>query len=386
MKVLRVTTVPQSLHQLLKPQLDFLKSDFEIVTAAGPFDQENINNYGDWKYKHYEIALSRKITPFKDLKAVFQLYKIIKKEKVDIIHTHTPKAGLVGMLAGLLAGTKIRFHTVAGMPFVETIGFKKKVLVAIERLTYRLAHQVMPNSYGLLNYIIANKLVAGKKVKILANGATIGVDTDFYSRTPEVEEKSNAIRAELNILPDDFVCCYVGRLTKQKGVEELLTAFAKILPDNPKIKLIILGRYEQHLDPISDRFIAEIEANPQIIHVGYKNDIRPYLALSNLFVFPSYREGMPNVVLQAGCYDLPCIVTDIPGSNEIIKDGYNGLIVQTKSADALVTAIKYLMESEEVRKGMSDCARSEVNRKYDRKIILGELKNEYYRWIHEKNL
>ena len=386
MKVLRVTTVPQSLHQLLKPQLDFLKNDFEIVTAAGPFDQENIDHYGEWKYKHYEIALSRKITPFKDVKAILQLYKIIKREKVDIIHTHTPKAGLIGMLAGLLAGTKIRFHTVAGMPFVETAGFKKKVLVAFERLTYRMAHQVMPNSYGLLNYIIDNKLAADRKVKILANGATIGVDTEFYRRTAEIEEQSAALKSEINILPDDFVCCYVGRLTKQKGVEELLAAFGKILPYNPKIKLIILGRYEQHLDPIGENYIAEIEANPRIIHLGYKNDIRPYLALSNLFVFPSYREGMPNVVLQAGCFDLPCIVTDIPGSNEIIKDGYNGLIVKTKSVDALVTAINYLIENEGVRKGMGNCARSEVNRKYDRKIILGELKNEYHRWIHEKNL
>jgi glycosyltransferase involved in cell wall biosynthesis len=272
------------------------------------------------------------------------------------------------------------------MPFVETMGVKKKVLIAFERLTYRLAHQVMPNSYGLLNYIIDNKLVADKKVKILANGATIGVDTDFYNRTAEIEEKSAALKSEMNILPDDFVCCYVGRLTKQKGVEELLTAFGKILPYNPKIKLIILGRYEQHLDPIGENYIAEIEANPQIIHLGYKNDIRPYLALSNLFVFPSYREGMPNVVLQAGCFDLPCIVTDIPGSNEIIKDGYNGLIVKTKSAEALVTAINYLIENDEVRKGMGNCARNEVTRKYDRKIILGELKNEYHRWIHEKNL
>ena len=386
MKVLRVTTVPQSLHQLLKPQLDYLKNYFEIVTAAGPFDQKNIDHFGKWKYKHYEIALSRKITPFKDVKAILQLYKIIKKEKVDIIHTHTPKAGLVGMLAGVLAGTKIRLHTVAGMPFVETMGLKKKVLIAFERLTYKLAHQVMPNSYGLLKYIIDNKLVAEAKLKVLANGATIGIDMNYYTRTEEIEERAITLKTEINIAPDDFVCCYIGRLTKQKGVEELLNAFGRILPSNPKIKLIMLGRHEQHLDPIEDKYIGEIEASPQIIHLGYKNDIRPYLAASNLFVFPSYREGMPNVVLQAGSFDLPCIVTDIPGSNEIIKDGYNGLIVSKKSSDELFKAINYLIENEEIRKSMGRCARNEVYRKYDRKIILEELKKEYYRWIHEKNI
>ncbi|MEP7141328.1 MAG: glycosyltransferase family 4 protein [Ferruginibacter sp.] len=363
-----------------------MKNYFEIVTAAGPFDQENINHFGEWKYKHYEIALSRKITPFKDVRAILQLYKIIKKEKVDIIHTHTPKAGFVGMFAGLLAGTKIRLHTVAGMPFVETVGLKRKVLIALERLTYKLAHQVMPNSYGLLKYIIDNKLTAERKLKVLANGATIGVDTQYYSRTKEIEEKAIALRSEINIDPGDFVCCYIGRLTRQKGVEELLTAFDRILPSNAKIKLIILGRYEQHLDPIDDKYIDQIETNPQIVHLGYKNDVRPYLALSNLFVFPSYREGMPNVVLQAGSFDLPCIVTDIPGSNEIIKDGYNGLIVSKKNADELFKAINYLIENEEIRKSMGRHARNEVHRKYDRKIILEELKKEYYWWIHEKNI
>ena len=386
MKILRVTTVPQSLHQLLKPQLDYLKNDFEIITAAGPFDQENIDHFGKWEYKHYEIALSRKITPLKDLKAILQLYKIIKKEKVDIIHTHTPKAGLVGMLAGLLAGTKIRLHSVAGMPLVETGGLKKKLLIAVERLTYRLSHQVMPNSFGLLRYIIDKKLVREGKLKVLANGATIGVDTNYFTRTAEIEKRAVTVRSEVNIAPGDFVCCYIGRLIRQKGVEELLSAFGRILPSNPKIKLILLGRYEQHLDPIEDRYIQEIESSAQIIHFGYKNDIRPYLAASDLFVFPSYREGMPNVVLQAGCFGLPCIVTNIPGSNEIIIDGYNGLIVRTKSADELFKAVNYLIENVEIRKSMGRYARNEVHRKYDRKIILEELKKEYYRWIYEKNM
>lgn len=386
MKVLRVTTVPQSLHQLLKPQLDFLKNDFEIITASGPLDQEHIDKYGPWEYKHYEIALTRKINPFRDLKAILQLYKIIKNERVNIIHTHTPKAGLVGMLAGLLAGTKIRLHTVAGMPFVETKGLKKKILIVLEKLTYRIAHQVMPNSFGLLSYIIDNKLAAKKKLKILANGATIGVDMDYYKRTKDVEKEATALKSELKIAPDDFICCYIGRLTRQKGLEELITAFGKILSSNPAIKLILLGRYEQHLDPIEDKYIEAINANYQIMHLGYKNDIRPYLALSNLFVFPSYREGMPNVVLQAGCFDLPCIVTDIPGSNEIITDGYNGLIVNKKSADELFNAINYLIENVEIRKAMSRCARDEVSKKYNRIVILEELKKEYYRLIDEKNI
>lgn len=385
-KILRVTTVPQSLHQLLKPQLDYLQNEFEIITASGPFDQENINAYGEWKYKHYEIALTRKITPLQDIKAVIQLYKIIKRENINIVHTHTPKAGLVGMLAAFFARTKIRLHTVAGLQFTETSGLRKKILIASEKLTYKLAHQVMPNSKGVFNYIVENNLCKPAKLKMLANGATIGINLNKYKRTAEIEREAEKIKITAHISSADFICCFIGRLTKQKGIEELITAFKQILPVYPNVKLILLGRYEQHLDPINEEYINYIESNSRIIHFGYQMDIRPYLALSNLFIFPSYREGLPNVVLQAGSFDLPSVVTDIPGSNEIIQDGYNGLIVPAKDAESLTKAILYLIQDDTLRLKMSKRAREAVINKYDQALILEELKKEYYSWIYEKNI
>lgn len=386
MKVIRVTTVPQSLHQLLKPQLDFLKNDFEIITASGPYDQENIDQYGNWPYKHYEILLSRTINPIKDIKAILQLKKILKKEKPCIIHTHTPKAGFIGMIAGRLAKVPIRLHTVAGMPLAEITGMQKKILLMVEKLTYSCAHQVMPNSQGLFNFIVEHKLAKPDKLKIIANGGTIGIDLNKYSRTPEIEQQAVKIREETNILSTDFVCCFIGRLTKQKGVEEMLTAFKKIFLQHPHVKLILLGRYEQHLDPIGESYISLIKTNPNIIHFGYQLDIRPYLSMSNLFVFPSYREGLPNVVLQAGCFDLPSVVTNIAGSNEIIKDGYNGVIVPVKDSEYLRQAIINLIENDAIRNRMSKCARKEMYEKYDQQLILQEIKKEYYKWIHEKNI
>jgi glycosyltransferase involved in cell wall biosynthesis len=383
-KVFRIATVPQSLHQLVKPQLDYLQNDFEMITASGPFDQENINDYEKWEYKHYDIPLTRKMTPLKDLKAIIQLQRIIKREKVDIVHTLTPKAGFIGMLAAFLAGTKIRLHTVTGLKFSGTGGMQKKLLIAFEKLTYKLAHQVMPNSQGVYNYIIENKLCKPGKLKMLANGATIGIDLNKYSRTPEIEHAAEKIKEASHISNEDFICCFIGRITKQKGIEELITAFQQIFPVHKNVKLILLGRYEQHLDPIDEKFVTEIKSNPRIIHFGFQTDIRPHLALSHLFVFPSYREGLPNVVLQAGSFDLPCVVTDIPGSNEIIKDEYNGLIVPAKDADSLAKAVFRLIEDEKLRKKMNTCAREAVITKYDQTLILQSLKDEYYKWLNKK--
>ncbi len=385
-KVFRITTVPQSLHQLLKPQLDYLQNDFEIITASGSFDQKNINEYAQWNFKHYEIALTRTITPFKDLKAVIQLRRIIKHEKPIIVHTHTPKAGLIGMLASFLAGTKIRLHTVAGLQFSEAAGMRKKLLIAFEKLTYKLAHQIMPNSQGVYNYIVQNNLCNPKKLKILANGATIGIDLTKYSRTQKIECEAQKIKEASHINADDFICCFIGRITKQKGIEELITSFQQIFSAHKNVKLILLGRYEQHLDPIDEKFVNEIKSNPRIIHFGFQPDIRPYLALSHLFVFPSYREGLPNVVLQAGSFDLPCVVTNIPGSNEIIKDGYNGLIIPSKDVDSLTKATLHLIENGNLRMQMSKYAREAVVTKYDQTLILQSLKEEYYKWINEKNI
>jgi glycosyltransferase involved in cell wall biosynthesis len=241
----------------------------------------------------------------------------------------------------------------------------------------------MPNSQGVYNYIVQNNLCKPEKLKMLANGATIGIDLNKYSRTPEIEREAEKIKEASHISNQDFVCCFIGRITKQKGVEELITAFQQIFHAHNNVKLILLGRYEQHLDPIDEKYVNEIKSNPRIIHFGFQPEIRPYLVLSHLFVFPSYREGLPNVVLQAGSFDLPCVVTDIPGSNEIIKDGYNGLIVPAKDANSLTQAVLRLIEDEELRQRMSASVREAVVTKYNQALILQSLKNEYYDWLNK---
>ena len=384
-KILRVTTVPQTLYNLLKPQLKDLKDEFEIVTVSGPFYHVKDVEYEEWPYRNYIIPLTRKINPFQDLKAIICLYRILRKERPDIIHTHTPKAGFVGMISSFLARVPVRLHTVAGTPITEINNIKKrKFLLMIEKITYACAHQVMPNSIGVMNFITQNKLSKPNKIKMLANGGTIGVDLEWYKKTPDLEKKAKNIKQNAHIDENDFVCCFIGRLTRQKGVEELISAFQEIFDTHSNIKLILLGRFEQHLDPIDEKFIKSIQNNKNIIHFGYQTDVRPFLVMSNLFVFPSYREGLPNVVLQAGSFNLPSIVTDIAGSNEIIKNGVNGIIIPAKKVEDIKQAVLYLISNKDVRNFMSENARREIEEKYDRNIIVQSIKNEYNKWLHEK--
>lgn len=385
MKILRITTVPQSLHKLLKAQIDYLSEEYEIITVSGFSDQKD-TEYAEWNYKHYFIALTRSINPIKDLKAIWQLYKIIKREKPAIVHTHTPKAGFVGMIASKLAGTKIRFHTVAGMPLSELNGIQKRLLLLIEQLTYSLSHQVFPNSKGLCNFIVQNKLAPIKKLKVISNGGTTGIDIEEFKRTEEIEKLAKSIKQSNGIGEGEVILCFIGRLTKQKGMEELLEAVQDIFTSFSKIKLILLGRYEQHLDPIKEEYVELIKNDKRIIHFGYQLDVRPYLAMSDIFVFPSYREGLPNVVLQAGSFDLPCIVTDIPGSNEIIKDQINGIVIKPKDTHSLKNAIQLLLENENLRKQFSSSIRESIVSRYDKNLVLMGLKDEYSKWINEKNI
>jgi glycosyltransferase involved in cell wall biosynthesis len=317
-KLIRITTVPQSLKGLLQGQLRYMSSHFELVGISSHGEMLNEVKIQEG-VRVIPVTMSRQITPFKDLGAVWHLYKIFKAEKPLIVHTHTPKAGTLGMFAAKLAGVPIRLHTVAGMPLMEAIGKRRKLLDVVERLTYSCATKVYPNSKGLYNFILENRYTNSVKLKVLAQGSSNGIDTAHFNTHHISEKLKHDLKLELQIEPQDFVFVFVGRLVKDKGITELINAFKTLNRGKPNTKLLMVGSYETDLDPLLPETIREIENNKSIMAVGYQKDVRPYLAISDVLTFPSYREGFPNVVMQAGAMGLPCIVTDINGCNEIIE-------------------------------------------------------------------
>jgi len=323
------------------------------------------------------LLLTRKISPLTDLKALWQTYKLIKKHKPSIVHTHTPKAGIIGMLAAKLAGVPIRMHTVAGMPLLEAKGLKRKILNLVEKTTYWSATKVYPNSNGLKEIIIANKLSKLDKLQVIANGSSNGINTKHFNPSHFSAEQNNELKKQLGISDKDFVFVFVGRLVTDKGINELVLAFNQLCEKTTNVKLILVGNEEPELDPLLPKTKHHIQENKHIITTGWAEDVRPYFAISDALVFPSYREGFPNVVLQAGAMKLPAIVSDINGCNEIIIDNFNGLIIPAKNKEKLFDAMKKLKNNKELLSKLAGNARPNIVAKYEQEVVWQALLKEY---------
>lgn len=398
-KLLRITTVPISLKYLIKGQLLFMQqSGFEVlaVSADGKEREEVMLQE---KVSHVIVPMTRTITPYQDFICLLALIRVIKKFKPNIVHTHTPKAGLLGMMAAFICNVTMRFHTVAGLPVMEATGLKRTILLFTEWLTYSCAHRVFPNSFGLCEYILkefgfrvegsrfqvqgskfkvegSRFFVSGSKFKVIGKGSSNGIDTNYFARSLEVNTKADAIRNEFGITDAMITFSFVGRIVKDKGIEELLTAFDK-LSHEIKTKLFLVGHFEDDLDPITERSRLILKSNPHIIHVGFQHDVRPYVAASDVFVFPSYREGFPNVVMQACCLEVPCIVSNINGCNEIIEHDKTGLIVPVKDVQNLYAAMHLMATDKEKRNQFGKHAREFVKRNFDQQFVWNELMKEY---------
>ena len=376
-KIIRIVTVPISFKHLLKDQMSFMyKNGFDVIMISSNGIELNdvIKNE---KCKHFIIPLTRKITPIKDLIATFRIYLLLIKEKPDIVHTHTPKAGITGMLASYLANIPLRLHTVAGLPLVEAKGFKRVLLNFVEKLTCKFSTKVYPNSFGMKNIILKNNFTNKNKLKVIGSGSSNGIDTSYFDPKLYSSHDKNSLKHELGIKRKDFVFIYVGRLVGDKGINELIKAFSKLSLSIKYIKLLLVGPFEDDLDPLNIKTKLIIDSHDKIISVGYQNDVRPYFSISNSLVFPSYREGFPNVVMQAGAMGLPSIVTDINGCNEIIKNGYNGIIIPVKEIEFLKKAMFRIFQDKDLYSKCLINSRLEIIKNYEQKKFWKALLNEY---------
>ncbi len=386
-KLLRITTVPISLHKLLKGQFAFMQqNDFEVFLASSEGKEIEVIEK-ETGIKVHILPLKRNISLLNDLSALWATYRLIKELKPDIVHTHTPKAGLIGMMAAWLARVPIRMHTVAGLPLMEATGLKKSVLEMTERITSFCATHTYPNSFALQNYMLQHKLVSKSKAKVIANGSSNGIDIAHFDPNCYKPAAKERLKATLNIDDKDFVFTFIGRLVGDKGINELVEAFTQLtkfrtlseveVSEGTGVRLLLVGTPEPELDPLSPETQRQLKENPHIIQAGWQEDVRLYLAITDVFVFPSYREGMPNVVLQAGAMGLPQIVTDINGSNEIIRLSENGIIIPPKQVVPLYEAMQELMLNNEKRSLMSANARPLIANRFDQKVVWDALLEAY---------
>lgn len=375
-KLIRAVTASQSIGFFEPIVPDLQAKGYEVVSVSSPGPE--VQHLREMGVKCIEVSMERHISLSKDIVSLWKLIKVFRKEKPDIVHSMTPKAGMLCMLAAWICRVPVRIHTFTGLVWPTASGLKRKILMATDWLTCACATHVIPEGEGVKTDLLSHG-ITHKPLKVLGYGNVRGIDLEHYARTEEVMRNADKIRVK-----DVFTFMFVGRIVRDKGINELVAAFKRLQTRVPKTRLILVGEYEDSLDPITPEARKEIDDNPCILAVGKQKDVRPWLAASDALVFPSYREGFPNVVIEAGAMGLPSIVTDINGSREIIQDGVNGLIVPSKNEDALLKEMERLVEDAALASYLASHARRLVASRYELGYVKQCLLDFYRQIIHKK--
>ena len=406
-KLIRVTTADISLNSLLKGQLKFLNQYFEVVGVAK--DTGVLKDVSEREgIRVVDAPLERPISLVKDIKGLWFLYRLFRKEKPWCVHANTPKGSLLAMIAAWFACVPHRVYTVTGLRYQGAHGFLRTILKTMERLSCLFATNVIPEGQGVLQCLKRDNITK-KSLQVIHYGNINGKDTEFFSRDNTIQtaslklsdkqihlrylsekEARSLVRSELGFSNNDFIFVFIGRLVNDKGLGELADAIRKLENENLEIKLLLIGEIDGEDDALAKDKLNYLMQSKNVKYIGVQSDIRPYLMASDVLVFPSYREGFPNVPLEAGALGLPAIVTNINGSNEIIEDGVNGKIIQAPLdnngmrvndiTNELYTMMKWFYYHPEEVKRMGENARPIICERYEQHNVWKALL-EYYKQL-----
>ena len=382
-RLVRITTLPVSMQVLLKGQMRYMKEngfDVTMISSDGP-EVEALK--AQEQCPHMSVRLTRKISPLTDLISLIRLVKIFRKIKPDIVHTHTPKAGLLGMWAAWIAAVPVRLHTIAGLPWVETKGAMRMLLKFVEKLTAMPASQIFPNSFVQQQFLLEQGIGTGKS-KVLGRGSSNGINCAYFSKDIDQVAAASTLRASENMEAGAWVWIFVGRVVKDKGIGELLEAFETLNRQFPQDRLWLLGDEEPELDPLDEQHKKILHKHHAIRSWGFQKDIRPFLAAAEVLVFPSYREGFPNVPLQAGSMGCMLILSDINGCNEIVEHQVNGILVPVKNSSQLLSSMLSVRHDPEMKESFSQAIQQKIQTAYDQQTLWKILLEEYKNWLFIK--
>lgn len=370
----------------LKGQCSYMHENGFYVIMASADGRELATLLKNEICPHVVVPMTRSITPFGDLICLYKLVRLFAREKPEIVHSETPKAGLLGMLAAKIARVPIRIHTVAGMPLMVASGAKLKLLKFIERLTYSCSTNVWPNSESLKSFILQNNFTKSEKLEVIGKGSSNGIDLAKFNKTLL---RNNAVEEIKKNIAYDKNCTYllfVGRIVKDKGITELVNCFNRLLQKNPSLRLVLVGQFEKQLDPLAPATEKEITHNNSIIHIYWSGRVEYYMALADYFVFPSYREGFPNVLLEAGAMKLPIICSNIGGNIDIVTHQDTGLIYDTYNEADMQEKMELALNHKDEMAKMSEKLYEKVTTEYKRETFWAQMNQQYKKLIKENNI
>ena len=361
-KIIRAVTVSMSVvfFKDLIPVLD--RKGYEVVVLSSQGEEmEELKEKG---VHIVTIPMERHISVTRDFKALMALIKTFRREKPEMVHSMTPKAGLLCMMAAWLTRVPVRVHTFTGLVWPTAKGLQRRILMATDWLTCACATHVIPEGKGVMADL--QRHITRKPMKVLGYGNVKGVDMERFSMRPEIVKLAEACRKR-----EVFTFLFIGRVVGDKGVNELVEAFARLHTEHAACRLVIVGRMEEELDPLMPETKQKMDAMEAIEMLGpkYGDEVIAWYAASDCVILPSYREGFPNTALEAGAMGVPQIVTDINGSREIVINGENGLVVPPKDANAIYEAMRRMLTDEPMRKSMAENARRMIASRFEKGFV-----------------
>lgn len=375
-RIARISTVPYFVLSQLKFQIETIGSagaEVVIVTGSGP---EFPSLQAIDKAVCEQVEIPRSISPWLDIKALLALYLFFRRNKIDIAHSTTPKAGLLTAVAAFLAGIPIRLHTFTGQQWLNMKGFVRWASRASDWLIARLNTRCYADSASQRQFLIDEGLIPPGKLFVLGAGSLAGVDLDRFDPERFPEQGRHDLRKELGIPPEASVLLFVGRITGDKGVNELLSAFRQLRTEESAAHLILAGHLDSEIGGIG-LARQDIEGIPQVHIVGYTDFPEKYMSIADILCLPSYREGFGTVIIEAAAMGVPAVGTRIYGLSDAVVDGETGILVPPRDVPALAEALKILLKDEQLRMKMGLAARVRCATFFDAKRVSGMLLEEY---------
>lgn len=356
MRIVYVVTVPMTALVLMKGHLRYMREcGHEVVLISSPGKDLDAVAKRD-EIQTVGIPIEREINLFADLISLYRLILCLHALKPDIVNASTPKAGFLGMVAAMICGVPVRMYWLRGLRMETLAGIKRGVTFFTEWLACALATNLVSVSWSLARAAIESGIVKAPKVTVLGSGSSNGVHAMHWLEAAARQEDADALRQALKIPASAKVIGFVGRLTRDKGLSDVLLAYERIVKEQPDAWLLILGAFEKG-DPVSQHAVETVKGHPQIVHVGFVADTAPYYPLMRVLAFPSYREGFPNTILEAAIAGTPAVGYDSTGVVDAIVDNDTGLLVRQGDAGALSEALLRIIQDSQLQKSFSEAGR-----------------------------
>jgi len=370
MRIVLISCIPETLsfYRGLIDTLVEQKHEVRIICSKRPA-LDRLEHMG---CQPCPIELSRRISPLKDLIALFQIVRCLRRWRPDLVHAHTPKGGLLGMLGAWLARVPIRIYTVHGLPLETATGWKRRLLWWSERLACRLAGEVLVVSNSLRQRLVEERIMSADKPQLLGDGSACGIDADTFRPRPELIDKADRLRAQWKIARHVVVFGFVGRLVPDKGIGTLTQAFFRLYEQDPNVRLLLVGELDRSRECLKPYLLEQIRTHPAVIQTGYVEDPAPYYAAMDVLVLPSRREGLNIAILEAAAMERPAITTRATGCVDAVVEGETGLLIDVDDVDQLVAAMEELAGDSDRRDRMGQAARRRVCDRFSMERLVAE--------------